>query len=473
MAAALLKSDVGLYGLAVMGQNFALNMASKGFRVSVSNRSPNKVDATVERAVVEGNLPIVGFKDAHSFVDSIAHPRKIILLVQAGTAVDETIALLSQYMESGDVLVDAGNEWYPNSIRRASELHTKGIYYIGMGISGGEEGARTGPSIMPGGDLKAYELIEPIISRCAAQVEDGPCTFYVGPIGAGNYVKMVHNGIEYGDMQLIAEIYDVLKTLAGLDNPRMAEVFREWNAGELESFLIEITATILDKKDDLTNVAPSSSSSASSRYVTDVILDKTGMKGTGRWTIQEAAERSVAAPTIAAALDARYLSGRKEERVAAAAVLHGPTQIPRVESWQIVEDCRHALFAAKICSYSQGMCLIRAASDQMHWNIDVCECARSWKGGCIIRAAFLGRIQAAYKNDPHLANLMVDPSFAADLNRRQNSWRRIVSLCVASGIACPSLSASLAYYDSYRRERLPANLTQVNIHLSLPTISNK
>ena len=469
--ATLLKSEVGLYGLAVMGQNFALNMASKGFRVSVCNRSPNKVDATVERAVAEGNLSIVGYKDAKSFVDSIAHPRKIMLLVQAGTAVDETIALLSQFMETGDVLVDGGNEWYPNSIRRASELHMKGIYYMGMGISGGEEGARTGPSIMPGGDVKAYELIEPIISRCAAQVEDGPCTFYVGPIGAGNYVKMVHNGIEYGDMQLIAEIYDVLKSLAGLDNPRMAEVFREWNAGELESFLIEITATILDKKDDLTNVPPSTSSSSSSssssstapsRYITDVILDKTGMKGTGRWTIQEAAERSVAAPTIAAALDARYLSGRKEERVAAASILHGPTQIPRVESSQIVEDCRHALFAAKICSYAQGMCLIRAASDQMHWNIDVCECARSWKGGCIIRAAFLGKIQAAYKNDPHLANLMVDPSFAADLNRRQNSWRRIVSLCVASGIACPSLSASLAYYDSYRRERLPANLTQVS-----------
>ena len=468
-------SDVGLYGLAVMGENFALNMASKGFRVSVSNRSPSKVDATVARAESEGHLPIVGFKDAESFVNSIAVPRKIILLVQAGTAVDDTIALLSQFMQAGDVIADGGNEWYPNSIRRAALLQAKGIYYIGMGISGGEEGARTGPSIMPGGELAAYELLEPIISRCAAQVDDGPCTFYVGPIGAGNYVKMVHNGIEYGDMQLIAEVYDVMKHLAHLDNGRMAQVFRDWNQGELESFLIEITATILDKKDDLGDVdeaaatagaaspaaASSSSSAASVRYVTDVILDKTGMKGTGRWTIQEAAERSVSVPTIAAALDARYLSGRRDERVAASTVLQGPTQVPQVDSQQIVDDCRHALYASKICSYAQGMCLIRAASDQMHWNIDVCECARIWKGGCIIRAAFLGRIQAAYQRDQHLPNLMVDPSFAADLNRQQGSWRRIVSLCVASGIACPALSASLAYFDSCRRERLPANLTQV------------
>lgn len=434
-------------------------MASKGFRVSVGNRSPCKVDATVTRAESEGHLSLVGFKDAESFVASIKIPRKIILLVQAGTAVDETITLLSQFMQAGDVIADGGNEWYPNSIRRATLLQAKGIYYIGMGISGGEEGARTGPSIMPGGELAAYELLEPIISRCAAQVDDGPCTFYVGPIGAGNYVKMVHNGIEYGDMQLIAEIYDVMKHLARLDNARMAQIFREWNQGELESFLIEITANILDKKDDIADDAASSSSSGG--YITDVILDKTGMKGTGRWTIQEAAERSVSVPTIAAALDARYLSGRKDERMVASTLLHGPAHVPQIESQQIIDDCRHALYAAKICSYAQGMCLIRAASDQMHWNIDVCECARIWKGGCIIRAAFLGRIQAAYQRDQHLPNLLVDPSFAADLNRQQSSWRRIVSLCVASGIACPALSASLAYYDSYRRERLPANLTQV------------
>jgi len=325
----------------------------------------------------------------------------------AGKPVDATIDLLSQYMESGDVIIDGGNEWYPNSLRRAESLAPKGILFMGMGISGGEEGARNGPSLMPGGPKEAYDLIEPILVRAAAQVDDGPCTTYVGPIGSGNYVKMVHNGIEYGDMQLIAEAYDVLKTCAGLNNEELAAVFTEWNSTELESYLIEITATIFGKKDDVT----------SEGYVVDKVLDKTGMKGTGRWTIQEAAERSVSATTMAAALDARYLSARKEERVAASGVLEGPKEIPSIDKAQIIADVKEALYCSKIVSYAQGMNLIRGASDQFEWKVDLAECARIWKGGCIIRAGFLDRIRAAYAKNVELANLLVDPDFAGELNR--------------------------------------------------------
>ncbi|CAM9425464.1 unnamed protein product, partial [Heterosigma akashiwo] len=448
-ASSLSMSQIGLYGLAVMGQNFALNMASHGFSVSVCNRSSGKVDTTVQRAKDEGDLPLKGFHEVKDFIESLEKPRKVILLVMAGKPVDDTIAALKEHMEAGDVIIDGGNEWFPNSVRRAKELEDSGIMFVGMGISGGEEGARNGPSLMPGGPREAYDLLEPIITACAAQV-DGPCTTYLGPVGSGNYVKMVHNGIEYGDMQLIAEAYDILKVAGGLTNDELSATFGEWNSSELESYLIEITAAIFNKRDDLTDDG----------HVVDKILDKTGMKGTGRWTIQEAAERSVSAPTMAAALDARYLSGRKDERVAAAAVLRGPTEIPAVDRAQLVDDVRQALYAAKICSYAQGMCLIRAASDHHGWGVDLGECARIWKGGCIIRAAFLDRIKAAFDRDAALPNLLVDPDFAQELNARQPSWRRVVSLAVASGIATPSLAGSLAYFDAYRRERLPANLTQ-------------
>lgn len=348
------------------------------------------------------------------------------------------------------MIIDGGNEWFPNSQRRAQELEAKNIMFIGMGISGGEEGARDGPSLMPGGPRAAFDLIAPILTRCAAQVDDGACTTYLGPVGSGNYVKMVHNGIEYGDMQLIAECYDILKHTAGLSNEELAKLFADWNQTELQSYLIEITSLIFGKKDDV----------ADDGFLVDRILDKTGMKGTGRWTIQEAAERSIAAPTMAAALDLRYISARKEERVAAAAILTGPTEIPSVDKDQIIEDVRQALYAAKICSYAQGMNLIKAASEHFGWGVDLGECARIWKGGCIIRARFLGSIKAAYVRNPELPNLLVDPTFAQELISRQGGWRRIVSLCVASGISCPALSASLGYYDSYRRARLPANLTQ-------------
>ncbi|KAL7535036.1 hypothetical protein ACHAXR_006226 [Thalassiosira sp. AJA248-18] len=448
-----MSCDVGLYGLAVMGQNFALNMASKGFKVCVGNRSPAKVELTVNRAKDEGSLPLVGSSDAEDFVKQLSKPRKVIILVMAGKPVDETIAKLSKFMETGDVIVDGGNEWFHNTLRRSKDLESKGIHFVGMGISGGEEGARNGPSLMPGGPKAAYDLIEPIITKCAAQVNDGPCTGYLGPVGAGNYVKMIHNGIEYGDMQLIGEVYDIMKNVLKLSNEEMANIFEEWNKGELESYLIEITSKILNKKDDVTNEG----------YVVDYVLDKTGMKGTGRWTIQEAAERSVAAPTMAASLDARYISARKDERVKASSILKGPemtsAEIP-VHKGQLIDDLKSALYAAKVCSYAQGLGIIKSCSDDMKWNINLSECARLWKGGCIIRAALLQKIQDALARDKNLPNLILDPAIAGEINERTAAWRRVAVVAIGYGVSTPSLTGSLNYFDSYRRASLPANLTQ-------------
>ena len=375
---------IGLFGLAVMGQNLALNIAEHGFHIAVCNRSPSKVDDAVARAKAEGALPLTGYKDVGEFVASLRRPRAVIILVQAGKPVDDTIEILSAYMDAGDLIIDGGNEWYPNTLRRGEELRKKGLLFMGMGVSGGEEGARHGPSLMPGGPREAYDLVEPILRSIAAKTDSGPCVTWVGELGSGNYVKMVHNGIEYGDMQLIAESYDILKTVGGLSNDELQAVFAEWNRGELDSFLIEITATIFRKKED----------DGSGRFVVDAILDKTGMKGTGKMTIQEAAERSIAAPTMAAALDARFLSGLKEERVEAAKLLHGPADMPKVDRAQLVDDVRQALYAAKICSYAQGMNLIREAAKQLKWTIDLGECARIWKGGCIIRAKVSSRARA-------------------------------------------------------------------------------
>jgi len=442
--------EVGLWGLAIMGQNFALNIAEHGFKVAVGNRSYGKVEATVARAKAEGDLPLVGCNGAEEFCSKLSKPRKVILLVQAGKPVDDTIAKLSEFMEEGDIIVDGGNEWYPNSVRRAEELTKKGIHFIGMGISGGEEGARNGPSLMPGGPKEAYDLLEPILFKCAAKVGDEACTGYVGPVGSGNYVKMVHNGIEYGDMQLISEVYDILRKVIGMNNEEMSNLFTEWNKGELESFLIEITASILSKKDDITKEGE----------VVDYVLDKTGMKGTGRWTVQEAAEQSVAAPTITASLDARYMSGRKTERVAASKILEGPTEMPAIDKDQVIADLEAALYCSKVASYAQGVCLIKAASIKNKWDVDLALCARMWRGGCIIRAQLLAKIQNALKENKDLPNLLIDPTFAAEINARQMAWRRIVTLAVASGLSCPALSASLTYYDQYRRESLPANLVQ-------------
>jgi len=431
-------------------------MASHGFSVCVANRSPSKVDLTVSRAKEEGDLPLVGAYSPKEFVDRLERPRKVILLVMTGKPVDDTIALLAEHMEEGDMIVDGGNEWYPNSVRRSKALEEKGIMFVGMGISGGEEGARNGPSLMPGGPRSAFDALQPILHRCAAQCDNGPCTFYCGPIGAGNYVKMVHNGIEYGDMQLIAEVYDVLKTILGMENDEIAATFANWNKCELQSYLIEITAQIFTKKDD----EASGGEEGAEGYVVDKILDKTGMKGTGRWTVQEAAARSVAAPTIAASLDTRYQSARKDERGRASKVLSGPTDTPSVSQEQVISDLKDALYASKVTCYAQGMNIIKAASDDEDWDVDLSECARIWKGGCIIRAQLLDKINRAFQKEPGLENLMCDDEFAVDLNNRHIAWRRIVTLCVASGVACPALCASLNYFDSYRRMRMPANLTQ-------------
>ncbi|KAF9598055.1 hypothetical protein IFM89_024042 [Coptis chinensis] len=423
-------SRIGLAGLAVMGQNLALNIADKGFPISVYNRTTCKVDETVERAKQEGVLPLTGHYSPRDFVLSIQRPRSVVILVKAGSPVDQTISALSDFMDSG-----------------------QGILYLGMGVSGGEEGARNGPSLMPGGSYQAYLNIEDIVNKVAAQVEDGPCVTYIGEGGSGNFVKMVHNGIEYGDMQLISEAYDVLKNVGGLSNSELADIFDEWNRGELESFLVEITADIFKVKDE-----------HGDGELVDKILDKTGMKGTGKWTVQQAAELSVAAPTIAASLDCRYLSGLKEEREAAAAVLKeaGMTEAvrPSVDKKRLIDDVRQALYASKICSYAQGMNLLRAKSVEQNWNLNFGELARIWKGGCIIRAVFLDRIKKAYQRNPQLASLIVDPDFAKEMVQRQAAWRRVVGLAIQAGISTPGMCASLSYFDTYRRARLPANLVQ-------------
>ncbi|CAN6574560.1 unnamed protein product [Malus baccata var. baccata] len=455
MAAPPKPTRIGLAGLAVMGQNLALNIAEKGFPISVYNRTTSKVDETVERAKKEGNLPLYGFHDPESFVKSIQKPRVVIMLVKAGAPVDQTIKTLSVHLEKGDCIIDGGNEWYENTERREKAMAELGLLYLGMGVSGGEEGARYGPSMMPGGSFEAYKNIEDILLKVSAQVPDsGPCVTYIGKGGSGNFVKMIHNGIEYGDMQLIAEAYDVLKSVGKLSNKELQKVFSEWNKGELLSFLIEITADIFGIKDD-----------KGDGYLVDKVLDKTGMKGTGKWTVQQAAELSVAAPTIESSLDARFLSGLKDERVKAAKVFKSAgfedsLNAPEVDKAKLIDDVRQALYASKICSYAQGMNLIRAKSIEKGWDLKLGELARIWKGGCIIRAVFLDRIKKAYDRNADLANLLVDPEFSKEIVERQSAWRRVVCLAINSGISTPGMSASLAYFDSYRRDTLPANLVQ-------------
>jgi len=372
-------------------------------------------------------------------------------MIQAGPPVDQTIEKLQGLLEPGDLIVDGGNEWYLNTERRGKAVQAQQLLYMGMGVSGGEEGARFGPSLMPGGPIEAYKVLEPILTKIAAQVNDGPCVTYIGPGGAGNYVKMVHNGIEYGDMQLIAESYDLLKNVGQLTNPELAQVFTEYNKSELESFLIEITSIIFKRLDD-----------DKQSHVVDKILDKTGSKGTGKWTVQEGAEQGISAPTIAAALDARYMSSLLAERIAASKILLGPANVPetKVNKAEFIQDVRQALYAAKICSYAQGMNLIRQTASVNHWSLNLGEIARIWKGGCIIRAVFLDRIKAAYDRRPDLPSLLIDTEFAQELNVRQVALRRVVTMAISTGIAVPAFSASLAYFDSYRRPRLPANLTQ-------------
>ena len=441
------KQKIGLIGLAVMGENLALNIEEKGFPIAVYNRTIDKVASFVQR---NAGKQIHGCKSPEELVSVLERPRRIIMLVKAGQPVDDTIAAVKPFLEKDDMLVDGGNEFFTNTERRAKALEAEGLNYVGMGVSGGEEGARKGPSMMPGGHRFAYDALAPILTKIAAQVDDGPCVDYMGPGGAGHYVKMVHNGIEYGDMQLIAEAYDLLRNIGGIGPAEMADVFAQWNTGELQSFLIEITSKILTKKDDLTG-----------QPMVDIILDATGMKGTGKWTVQQAAELSAPIPTVASALDARIVSSMKSERLAASKLLDGPKPAPSfIDKKQLIDDVRHALYAAKICSYAQGMNLLRVASHAHEWQLKLGSIARIWKGGCIIRARFLGRIKDAFDRDADLANLLVDREFAREMAERQAGWRRAIALGVSHGLPLPTMMASLSYYDSYRRERLPASLTQ-------------
>ncbi len=440
------EADFAVIGLAVMGANLALNVEQRGFRVAVFNRSPDRTQAILAENPGKNLIPAYSYQE---LAQKLTRPRRILIMVKAGAPVDATLEGLLPYLEPGDIVIDGGNEFWTNTERRNTELSARGIHFVGMGVSGGEEGARHGPSIMPGGHFQAYQHIEPIVTQIAAQVEDGPCVAYMGPGGAGHYVKMVHNGIEYGDMQLIAEIYDLLKNVGGLSNPELAETFSQWNQGRLQSFLIEITADIFRKQDPGTGQA-----------LVDLIVDTAQMKGTGSWTVKEGADLASPIPTIASAVDARILSSHRPLRYQAADILSGPQPSPEGGKDQIVADAEAALWAAKACSYAQGMALLSKASDARKWNLQLGEIARIWKAGCIIRAAFLGTIQAAYKNNPGLPHLLFDPYFAQELAACQDGWRRTVARAVTTGVPAATLTASLSYYDALRRRRLPANLTQ-------------
>jgi 6-phosphogluconate dehydrogenase len=441
------KAAIGLIGLGVMGQNLALNIERNGFSVAVYDREPPVLDAFIAR---ESGKQIVGAHAPEEFVRSLERPRKIILLVKAGDPVDWTISLVKPFLDPGDIIIDGGNSHFKDTERRQQQLRDAGLFLIGSGTSGGEKGALLGPSLMPGGDSQAYEQIRAIWEAIAAKVPDGPCVTYVGPGGSGHFVKMVHNGIEYGDMQLIAEVYGLLRDGFGLSADEMAGIFENWNRGDLESYLIEITAQILRVKDPETG-----------KPLVDLVLDKAGQKGTGKWTSQLALDLGVPIPTIDAAIVARILSSQKEARVEASKQLRGLTSTKFPAFNEELKDYLHdAMYAAKICSYAQGMNLIKAGSDEFGWNINLSEIARIWQGGCIIRAKFLGRIKEAYLRDPNLANLLLDPAFKTKIEAAQNGWRLILSAAMQQGLPVPAMSASLGYFDMYRTANLPLNLTQ-------------
>ncbi len=460
------KSDIGLIGLAVMGQNLALNIADHGFQISVFNRTASKTEVFVkENTGTPGGL--IGCPTLEDFVASLARPRKIIILVQAGKATDAVIDGLVPLLEKDDIIIDGGNALWNDTVRREKDLRAKNLRFIGSGVSGGEEGARFGPSLMPGGDASSWKELEPIWKAIAAKVDEKtgkpiegaapgkpvqggvPCTTHIGPDGAGHYVKMVHNGIEYGDMQLICEAYNILRHGVGLSVAELEKVFLEWNEGDLDSFLIEITGKILGFQDPQTG-AP----------MVDVILDTAGQKGTGKWTIQSALDMGIPCSTMSEAVFARCISAIKEERVAAAKVLNGPRPVFEGAKEEWVRAVRDSLYASKICSYAQGFALMRAASEEQNWNLNYGEIAMIFRGGCIIRARFLQRIKDAFEKNAGLPNLLLDPYFKDVIEKTQHNWRRVISAAALSGIPVPAYSASLAYFDSYRSERLPANLLQ-------------
>jgi 6-phosphogluconate dehydrogenase len=442
------QCDIGLIGLAVMGENLVLNMATKGFSVAAFNRTFEVTEKfAAGRAKGKSITPT---RTLEEFVGVLKRPRKAMIMVKAGPPVDSVINQLAPLMEKGDVIIDGGNSLFTDTRRRCKDLEAKGIHFVGMGVSGGEEGALKGPSLMPGGSRESWEVIAPIFRKIAAQVDGEPCCRYMGLDGAGHYVKMVHNGIEYGDMQLICEAYAILKDVIGMDASQLADIFTEWNKGELNSYLIEITSKIFRKIDPETG-----------KPLVDVILDKAGQKGTGIWTLQSAIQQSVVISTINAAVEARVISSRKDERVAASKIL--PQAKPKkfeTDRAQLVDAVRNALYASKIVSYAQGMELLGAASGQYKWDLNFGDIATIWRGGCIIRAIFLNRIVEAYQRDLALHNLLLDRYFTGIIEKTQENWRVAVSTAAEHGVAVPAFAASLAYFDSYRQARLPSNLLQ-------------
>lgn len=441
------KQQIGVVGLAVMGKNLALNMESKGFSVALYNRSAEKTKELLAEAPGKN---FVGTYSIEEFVQALETPRKILIMVKAGKPTDDTINQLVPFLEPGDILIDGGNAHFPDTQRRNKELEAKGFRYIGAGVSGGEEGALKGPAIMPGGQKDAYELVEPILTAISAKVNGDPCSTYIGPGGAGHYVKMVHNGIEYGDMQLIGEAYQLLKDVLGLGTDELHEIFTEWNNGELDSYLIEITADIFGKKDPATG-----------KPMVDVILDSAGQKGTGKWTSQSALDLGVPLSIITESVFARFISAMKEERVAASKRLSGPAASAYDgDKQEFIEAVRKALFASKIASYAQGFAQMRLASDEYGWDLSYGSIAMIFRGGCIIRARFLQNIKDAYDRDPALKNLLLDDYFKGVVESYQDAWRQVIAIAVTRGIPVPAFSSALAYYDSYRSERLPANLLQ-------------
>ena len=442
------KRNFGVIGLAVMGENLALNVESRGFPIAVYNRTAAKTEDLM--ATRGRGKDIKAAYSLEEFVGSLKPPRQILVMVKAGKPVDAVIEQLKPLLNQGDTIIDGGNSLFEDTERRTKDLEATGLGFVGMGVSGGEEGALHGPSLMPGGTPASYRELEPILTKIAAQVDDGPCVTYIGPGGAGHYVKMVHNGIEYGDMQLIAEAYDVMKTGLGLTHQQLQEVFAQWNqTEELNSFLIEITADIFKYIDPETN-----------QPLIDLILDSAGQKGTGRWTVVNSLELGISIPTIYAAVNARVMSAYKEERVAASRQLTGPTGKYEGDVQTLIDQVGDALYCSKICSYAQGMALIAKASAEYDYQINLPEVARIWKGGCIIRAGFLDKIKQAFQDNPNLANLLLAPEFKQTILDRQQAWREVLALSNQLGIPVPAFSASLDYFDSFRRESLPQNLTQ-------------
>ncbi|MEU4602789.1 NADP-dependent phosphogluconate dehydrogenase [Kribbella sp. NPDC023972] len=441
-------AQIAVTGLAVMGRNLARNLARNGFRVAVHNRSQGRTDALIKEFGHEGEF--VPAADLPALVESLEQPRKIIIMVKAGEPTDAVIDELVPLLDEGDIVVDAGNAHFADTRRRETALREKGLHFVGSGVSGGEEGALNGPSIMPGGSPESYAALEPMLTKISAHVNGEPCCVHVGPDGAGHFVKMLHNGIEYADMQLIAEAYDLLRHVLGLSPAELADVFREWNSGDLESFLIEITAEVLSQVDPTTG----------GPFV-DVVLDQAEQKGTGRWTVQSALDLGIPVSGMAEAVFARSLSGDVVRRTAAAGVLPGPADAKAdVDRDAFVEDVRHALYASKLVAYAQGFDAIRAASEQYEWDIDLGAMATIWRGGCIIRARFLDRIKEAYDRNPDLPSLLVDDYFKEAIANGQEAWRRVVATAAAVGVPAPGFSASLSYYDGLRAERLPAALIQ-------------